>query len=1217
MRIVIDLQGAQSASRYRGIGRYSLSISKAIAKNRGSNEVFIILSNFFADTINEIKQEFKDIIPLQNIKVWNGIPPVKECEEENRSKREISEILREAFIKSLNPDIVLISSLFEGYVDNAVTSIKKFDKNSKVAVIGYDLIPYIHKEKYLIDTLYKNYYLRKIEYLKKADLILGISESSCSEIIEYLGIDKRKVVNISSAVDENFKPKKLSSEEKSALFKKFNITKKTILYAPGGFDARKNFENLIEAYSALPKSIKEDYQLVILGKIDEGERARLLNFAKSKGVKKEGLIFTGYLLDDELVSFYSLCDLFVFPSIHEGFGLPVLEAMSCGAVVIGSDTTSIPEVIGCEDALFDPFDVKSITAKIKEAIQNTQLREKLLKHNKMQIEKFSWDISAKKVIEKFEKAVLKSKQLASWQEELKAAQKDNKKQIEQIAKLCNFYKITEEELYTISKAIAKNGEVIEESIRNRPLPQSITWRVEGPFDSSYSLALLNRETALALDELGHNVILHSTEGPGDFEPSQQFLEQNPNINRLYQKSLDSSYKNAEVTSRNLYPPRVNDMESRLNLLHHYAWEESGFPQEWAAQFNRYLQGITCLSAHIEKILIDNGVTVPLTTSGCGVDHWEKIAPDNSYKINDSSNFRFLHVSSCFPRKGVDVLLQAYGEAFSSSDSVTLIIKTFPNPHNEVHKWLKEAKENNPNYPKVIIIEEDLTQEQLKALYTQCDCLVAPSRAEGFGLPMAEAMLSDLAVITTGWGGQLDFCNNETAWLIDYKFSLAKTHFELFDSVWAEPSKEHLALLMKEVQKLPLQERYKKISKAKELLLGKFKWRDITANLVNSARKFAGGSFADSPKIGWVTTWNTKCGIATYSEHLINNIYEPVTILAPYTEEQIAKDKSNVRRCWLQGENDNLKELSKTVNELGLNTIVIQFNYGFFNFEHFKEFLEEQISRQRAVVITLHSTQNPKTPPLKKIEDLIGTFAKCSRILVHSYNDLNRLKTLGLSKNTTLFPHGILDWDKEENSAKKPQFIIASYGFFLPHKGLLELIEATSILVKKGIKVKLKMVNALYPAPESQNLLKKAKELIDSLNLNSHIELHTKFLPDEESLTLLSSADLIVFPYQETGESASGAVRYGIAAKKPVAVTPLAIFDDVQEAVLKLPGTSVQDIAAGIENLIKEIKQNSPLIQNRNKLAKKWRYAHSYSHLGLRLTNILTALNKQKLLNCVK
>lgn len=121
-------------------------------------------------------------------------------------------------------------------------------------------------------------------------------------------------------------------------------------------------------------------------------------------------------------------------------------------------------------------------------------------------------------------------------------------------------------------------------------------------------------------------------------------------------------------------------------------------------------------------------------------------------------FDFSTFHLVFPRKGVDVLLQAYGKAFSSKDDVCLIIKTFPNPHNKIYDWLKEAQSATPDFPEILIIQDDLPDSQLKALYEQCHCLVAPSRAEGFGLPMAEAMISGLPIITTGWGVYLIFAH---------------------------------------------------------------------------------------------------------------------------------------------------------------------------------------------------------------------------------------------------------------------------------------------------------------------------------------------------------------------------------------------------------------------------------------------------------------------------
>ena len=154
---------------------------------------------------------------------------------------------------------------------------------------------------------------------------------------------------------------------------------------------------------------------------------------------------------------------------------------------------------------------------------------------------------------------------------------------------------------------------------------------------------------------------------------------------------------------------------------------------------------------------------------------------------------------------------------------------------------------------------------------QCSVLVAPSRAEGFGLPMAEAMVSNLAVITTGWGGQVDFCNNDTSWLIDYSFKPADTHFNLTTSVWAEPDEKHLALLMKELYHMPEEERQKKIYKAEQHITKHFKWNHVASRMVNLVHKCSGQIKNKEPRVGWITPWNTRCGIASYSEHLIKNI----------------------------------------------------------------------------------------------------------------------------------------------------------------------------------------------------------------------------------------------------------------------------------------------------------------------------------------------------------
>ena len=128
-------------------------------------------------------------------------------------------------------------------------------------------------------------------------------------------------------------------------------------------------------------------------------------------------------------------------------------------------------------------------------------------------------------------------------------------------------------------------------------------------------------------------------------------------------------------------------------------------------------------------------------------------------------------------------------------------------------------------------------------------------------------------------------------------------------------------------------------------------------------------------------------------------------------------------------------------------------------------------------------------------------------------------------------------------------------------------------------------------------------------LHQIIEFNTEYLPDAKSMEILSGADLIIFPYQETGESASGAVRYGIACGRPVAVTPLDIFDDVASAVHFLPGTSPQAIADGILKLSQDIATAAPHFMEKNAASERWRNEHKYSKLGVRIHGLISAVSQ--------
>ncbi len=188
-----------------------------------------------------------------------------------------------------------------------------------------------------------------------------------------------RVVVVSAAASEVFRPGALPPDAVSALCARHGITRPFVLHA-GGFDARKNVANLIAAYARLPLALRSGYQLVLVGAVDRDERGRLRALCGREGLNPADVLFPGRLPDADLAALYGHCAVSCLPSFQEGFGLPALEAMACGAAVVGANATSIPEVIGRSDALFDPADVDAVAAKIHAVLTDRAFRADLQAH---------------------------------------------------------------------------------------------------------------------------------------------------------------------------------------------------------------------------------------------------------------------------------------------------------------------------------------------------------------------------------------------------------------------------------------------------------------------------------------------------------------------------------------------------------------------------------------------------------------------------------------------------------------------------------------------------------------------------------------------------------------------------------------------------------------------------------------------------------------------
>lgn len=398
MRIVIDMQGTQStSSRTRGIGRYSSSIVKAILSQCSQHEVILAVSGLFPDTIQLLRADFEGLLPQSNIRVWQCPPQVSHHDASNSIRRKAAELTYEAFLHSLQPDFILITSLFEGFIDDAVTSVHQFDLRTPVAVVLYDLIPLLNPSHYLKNPTAKSWYLDKLNHLRRADLWLAISESSRQEGIKSLDLPEERSINISTDADESFRTTTISPEREREIRSRTRLHKPFIMYT-GGIDHRKNIEGLIRAYAKLPVAIRKNYQLAIVCSVQNETSMTLEVLAAEQGLENGDVILTGFVSDEDLVALYNLCSLFVFPSWHEGFGLPALEAMRCGAPVIGANTSSLPEVIGWESALFDPRSDDAITRSIQRALTDEDFRRALREHGRNQATQFSWRRSAQHAI---------------------------------------------------------------------------------------------------------------------------------------------------------------------------------------------------------------------------------------------------------------------------------------------------------------------------------------------------------------------------------------------------------------------------------------------------------------------------------------------------------------------------------------------------------------------------------------------------------------------------------------------------------------------------------------------------------------------------------------------------------------------------------------------------------------------------------------------------
>ncbi len=392
MRLVVDLQGAQGpTSRFRGIGRYSRELALAMARHPGPHELVVALNgNLPAD---DLLAGFAPLLPPENIRAWFSPGRTAESDATATGRRNAAAVLRAEFLAGLQPDLVHVSSLFEGAGDDVMTRWPSSRARLPMVATCYDLIPFIRRTDYLDGPwrgMAANWYLNRLRQLELCDGLLAISESSRREAIDHLGYRPDRVHNIRAGIGPLFAPRALDPEQTEALLTRYGLHPGFVLFVGAG-DLRKNEAGLIAAYGLLPEALRAAHQLVIVGKTDPDELGRS---AAAAGVPLAQVALVRFVEEADLPALYSLCAVSVLPSRHEGFGLPAAEAMACGAPTIASNNSSLPEVLGRADALFDAEDPADIAERLLAVLTDAAFRQSLAEHGPRQAGTFTWEDSA-------------------------------------------------------------------------------------------------------------------------------------------------------------------------------------------------------------------------------------------------------------------------------------------------------------------------------------------------------------------------------------------------------------------------------------------------------------------------------------------------------------------------------------------------------------------------------------------------------------------------------------------------------------------------------------------------------------------------------------------------------------------------------------------------------------------------------------------------------
>ncbi len=460
------------------------------------------------------------------------------------------------------------------------------------------------------------------------------------------------------------------------------------------------------------------------------------------------------------------------------------------------------------------------------------------------------------------------------------------------------------------------------------------------------------------------------------------------------------------------------------------------------------------------------------------------------------------------------------------------------------------------------------------------------------------------MIVTDFGGHRDFCGPGTARLVRSRPGPSSSHLATPHSLWREPDLDDLTDALRDMVHgaPPMQATAARaaIQAATDPAAFVDRLAAIAATLILARPR-------PPARLAWVTTWDVRCGIASYARALIEAMpKDGVARLAILCDDRTQGDGDIVRPCWSLDPAFGIDALIAAILSEDADVVMVQHQPGLLRWDALTRLLTALVTKGRAVVVTLHNTLHLAEIEADDRAACLAALGSIARILVHTIADLDRLEALGLQP--TLLPHGAPASAPTRPARDLPPGsdpVIGCYGFFLPGKGIGPLIEAVAALRPRWPGIRLRLVNAEYDDPSSPEEIAACRAIAETCGLA--VEWHQDYLPDAESAALLAGCDLIALPYAPSREASSAAVRWALASGVPVAVTPIALFEETGNATAKLPGEGAAALAEGLAELLADRDRRAQLGVN----AAQWLAERAVPDIARRLHGMQLGLAAQR------